>query len=406
MTDNLTGVDYKDLVRQALLPRRLEVINQHAKWIRSHEDRALKFVIDGCELNPYNITPYLEECITSQQHHLWRYLRYLGAIPYSEYVGRRQRFLIRDAGHPNHPVMGIAALGSSIMQLRVRDQWIGWHVDTKLSDEEQLQRRQGKLGQQEIRKLQTTRKTLRRELREVKKQRIAAMADLYVSQAIPPYNELTSGKLLCLMMVSNEVRARFQEKYSGRETHISHRQTSDLVLLVTTSVFGRRSSLYNRLKLRDQLAYIPIGETVGFGTAQICDAEFTAMREYLAEHDKEPSHTFGHGSNWRMRVVRAYHELRRKLEPTTQLETTDALMHGFQRGVYIAPLASNAREYLTGATNSISYYDWPLDDIISWWKERWLEGRMNNLDVMKRVRAFRKETIRVSALIAQPESPL
>src|SRR2546425_11181756 len=34
--------------------------------------------------------------------------------------------LVRDAAAPNHPVVGIAALGSSMAQQTLRDQWIGW----------------------------------------------------------------------------------------------------------------------------------------------------------------------------------------------------------------------------------------------------------------------------------------
>lgn len=33
--------------------------------------------------------------------------------------------LVRDAAAANHPVMGIAALGSAVVQQTVRDEWIG-----------------------------------------------------------------------------------------------------------------------------------------------------------------------------------------------------------------------------------------------------------------------------------------
>ncbi len=395
--------DPKDAIRQALLPRRLEIMGQHAAWIRHHEDSALEHVIDGADLDPGCITPYLEECRSELQHNLWRYLRYYGAIPYSEYVGRRQRFLIRDAGHSGHPVMGIAALGSSIMQLRVRDRWIGWQIDTGLSQEERERRARHELGYKDALALMRERRERNRALREIKKTRIAAVADLYVSQAVPPYNELTAGKLLCLMMVSNEVRALYRAKYAGRLTHIVRREMTELALIVTTSVFGLHSSLYNRLRFRDQLAYIPIGETVGFGTAQVGAAQFQEMRRYLAERDQEPSHVFGSGGNWRMRVIRSYHDLRRKLEPGHALDGNDALLHGHRRGVYVAPLAHNSRAYLIGEDDTLQPYDWPLDELVSWWRERWLRTRMANPEVMARVRAFRKDTYRVSAFI--PDLP-
>lgn len=42
--------------------------------------------------------------------------------------------LIRDAAAPNHPVIGIASLGSSVVQHKVRDMWIGWHPETLVDE--------------------------------------------------------------------------------------------------------------------------------------------------------------------------------------------------------------------------------------------------------------------------------
>jgi hypothetical protein len=394
-----TFMDNKNAIRQALLPHRLEVINQHASWIRRHEPYALDYVIDGNLINPMQIAPYLQECHTDQEHSIWRYLRYYSVMPYSEYVGRRQRFLIRDAGHPDHPIMGITAIGSSVMHLNVRDRWIGWYIDTNLSEEERMQYQCGELSFEECRVRLRTRRERSRNLRGIKMQRIAAIADLYVSQAIPPYNELTAGKLLCLMMLSNEVRDLFHCKYVGRQTEITKREAADLVLLVTTTIFGLRSSLYNRLRFLGQTVYIPVGETSGFGTFQVSEADFLKMRHYLATLDKEPSNAFGKGSNWRMRVIRTYYDLRHKKEPGYENTGNSKLQHGQHRGVFVAPLAYNARAYLTGEDDIINPYDWPIEELVEWWKERWLKARANNPEVMARVRAFRKETLRISELI-------
>jgi len=37
--------------------------------------------------------------------------------------------LVRDAAAPNHPIIGIAALGSAVVQNTARDRWIGWEPD-------------------------------------------------------------------------------------------------------------------------------------------------------------------------------------------------------------------------------------------------------------------------------------
>jgi hypothetical protein len=57
---------------------------------------------------------------------IWRYFRLTWVNEYKSVPGRSVMILIRDAAAPNHPVIGIAALGSSVVQQRVRDELIGW----------------------------------------------------------------------------------------------------------------------------------------------------------------------------------------------------------------------------------------------------------------------------------------
>ncbi|HET9181451.1 MAG TPA: Druantia anti-phage system protein DruA [Candidatus Angelobacter sp.] len=61
---------------------------------------------------------------------IWRYFRHTWANPYNSVPGRSSLFLIRDAAVQNHPVIGIAALASSAVQLAIRDEWIGWNPET------------------------------------------------------------------------------------------------------------------------------------------------------------------------------------------------------------------------------------------------------------------------------------
>lgn len=57
---------------------------------------------------------------------VWRYFRHTWTTEYKSLPGRSISLLIRDAAAPNHPVIGIAALGSSVAQQTCRDEWIGW----------------------------------------------------------------------------------------------------------------------------------------------------------------------------------------------------------------------------------------------------------------------------------------
>ena len=60
---------------------------------------------------------------------IWRYFRYTWAIPYKTMPGRNLFYLVRDAAQPFHPIVGIFALGNSVLNLTVRDDEIGWTVE-------------------------------------------------------------------------------------------------------------------------------------------------------------------------------------------------------------------------------------------------------------------------------------
>lgn len=65
---------------------------------------------------------------------IWRYFRHTWSSAYQSGPGRRMQILIRDRAVEGHPVIGIAALASSVVQLRVRDDWIGWSTSRILSE--------------------------------------------------------------------------------------------------------------------------------------------------------------------------------------------------------------------------------------------------------------------------------
>ena len=80
------------------------------------------------------ISPYIQiadadkicEMTGFQLLDIWRYFRHTWANPYGSVPGRMMPILIRDAAVKFHPVIGIAALSSPVVQLSVRDDWIGW----------------------------------------------------------------------------------------------------------------------------------------------------------------------------------------------------------------------------------------------------------------------------------------
>ncbi len=86
------------------------------------------------------IQPYLQQVTLDGRcehtgfflNDIWRYVRYTWAIPYNSTPGRNMFYLIRDASRPFHPIIGIAALGSSLVQLSARDNVIGWSLQSTL----------------------------------------------------------------------------------------------------------------------------------------------------------------------------------------------------------------------------------------------------------------------------------
>lgn len=65
---------------------------------------------------------------------IWRYFRLTWTNQYTSTPGRTLMVLIRDRAAPSHPVIGIAALGSPIVQLKERDDWIGWQREGFLDE--------------------------------------------------------------------------------------------------------------------------------------------------------------------------------------------------------------------------------------------------------------------------------
>src|SRR3990172_11175690 len=219
----------KNVIKEAMAYSRNEVIDRNVHWIEKHLDLGRANLAVGKDVLKSNICPRIEVCETQEQNDIFRIFRYYWSSPASDYVGRRLRLLIRDDGIKNSPVIGIAALGSSIIHIPDRDEWIGWDINTRTN-------------------------------------RIIYMMDAYVLGAMPPYNYLLGGKLVSYILTSNEVRDLYMTKYANTETLIKKRKASDLALIMTTSLYGQNSSQYNRLVFGKRLLYKPIGTTSRYGT--------------------------------------------------------------------------------------------------------------------------------------------
>lgn len=81
------------------------------------------------------VAPYMQLVVENERDEftgiktseIWRYFRLTWSTPAETTPGRTMQYLIRDAAHPMHAVMGIASLENCAVQITCRDNYIGWN---------------------------------------------------------------------------------------------------------------------------------------------------------------------------------------------------------------------------------------------------------------------------------------
>lgn len=166
----------------------------------------------------------------------------------------------------------------------------------------------------------------------------------------------------------------FSERYGQTTGIISQQQKAARLALVTiTSALGR-SSLYNRLRLRDSqgdplVRLERIGETRGYGHFQLSNDLFERMRQLLIDenHPYANNHAFGQGPNWRFRVIRV---------GLQRLGLDDELIrHGIHREVFAMPMAPGFKEFLCGRAEELTLVRPTIASITSAALQRWILPR-------------------------------
>ena len=333
----------KTVIKTAMSFKRNEILRMNSAWIDRHIETARCNLANGTDVLKSAISPVIEVCKTPQDMALFRIFRYYWSSPYSDYVGRRIKLIIRDAGLSSRPVIGIAALGSPIIHIPERDKFMQWSRHDRVK-------------------------------------RLNYTMDAYVIGALPPYNHLLGGKLISYLLASNEVRNIFREKYKNT-------RFNKLAGIFTTSLYGK-SSQYNRLVFGARPLYHPFGETKGFGTLHIKTETFNAMRNFLEDEGIIIKNEFGDGPSWGMRVIRDAGRL-------LGFNPDDLLTHSFKRQIYFVPLAINSVQFLRGNDRALLYYRQSAKTLTNYWKKRWLNNRRQNSEIIKKVNDFRKELFTV-----------
>ena len=459
------------------------------------------------------IDPYVQPAIAGKRcrftgldlFDVWRYFRHTWTTAYQSTPGRKLFFLIRDRAADCHPVIGIAALGSPIVQLTVRDEWIGWTTDAflkrmaiespegwkrwidtslqalldgiytadfineghlrradlttpttevldrlkalalseraehRLYPQREQHKRAASSHKQWTSKARThlfrskrasglaellrarlnlrqaalwectpadwgqilatgsVRQAVATIIRQVKASHVGVdVMDITVCGAVAPYNHVLGGKLVALMMASPAVRREYQRRYRRAASIIASSMAGRpvirrprLVLLGTTSLYSVAPSQYNRLRMgldtnKDSLAYEPLGQTVGYGSYHFSQETIATLERLLSriQSGRPVNSIFGEGVNPKLRKVRAALD-------AIGLPSNLLLQHGSPRLVYGVVLARNFRDVLLGVKSRPDYL-LPAgaagdQQILDYWRSRWLSGRIRNQEVLKAV---------------------
>ena len=305
----------KEELRAKLIEARQQYLDKNSKRITQIEPKWN--IVQANVPNVEDIEPYIDFCNSNELNDLWWYGRVtVSSAPLSGEVGRRIHYLVRD--RKTDFIIGIVGLASDLT-IPIRDKHIGWTHQNKWA---------GK--------------------------RINYLMNIQHCISTPEFGQYLVGKLCALSTKSKEVQELFINKYKH-----------PLAAMTVTSLYGK-SSLYNRLE-----GFEYLGTTKGFSSVLIPLEVKQKMREDFKKTKGKYAEIYYNedGSvKEKYGVVKGYQKLT-KYADVQRVENF--------RGVYIAPLAINYKEFLCEQTNDLDLTNYKkFDIIVDEWKSRWFEPRL------------------------------
>ena len=299
-------------------------ISNHKKFLANFLCHARDLCSDGHEIVPEDIELELKvvtpESFESRLFFWWNLVWW--SMPYQTAYGRQIRLLIWDKVH-DLP-FGLVQLQSPLLRMGARDDYL--NIPKKSCDYWANM--------------------------SMNAQRIGAL---------PPYNALIGGKMAALTVTSNEVRDTYRKKYQRRETWMEKRILEpNLLFVTTTSAFGK-SSMYDRLRYKDRLAAIMIGQTKGMGTFHVPDSITKDIYLMLQKMNIDTRTGYGHGPSKKIRLLK---------QAFRHLGLKEFYAHGIRRDVYLFPLAKNLENVIHKKKRPL-WFNRPFREIADYWKARW-----------------------------------
>jgi hypothetical protein len=245
----------------------------------------------------------------------WNDLRMLiSSMEFTKNPGRNIKAFVKD--RVTGKLLGVISLGSDVVSVKVRDEYIGWSKDNKFKD--------GKLNN------------------------IGMGTSIIATQPFG-YNFL-GGKLMAALTTSPTFRDEWYKKYNDV-----------LCGIHTTALYGA-SSMYNGIP-----HFKTLGETAGMVSIKPDDSEYKPWLQWVKEIDYDfYLHSIDATGPKQVMLKRIFKEIGVK---QTQFQ------HGFKRGVYLALFHENGKEYLCSQIQKESLklrdkFATGDDYTIKWWKDK------------------------------------
>jgi hypothetical protein len=323
----LRGYD-KEALQYAHCLAKAERLSIRADFIRRFSPLAASLIPDGREIDVQRIEPVLVEVhpnsIEEEYYRWWNLVWW--SLPYERAYGRQMRYIVIDVYH--HAVIGLIGLQSPILSWNVRDECLGFD-------------------------------------REERDYWINQSMNAQRLGAVPPYNYLLGGKLVALLLTSDEIRNRFYTKYANQETVMSGRILPARLLFITTTGAYGKSSVYQRLKYEGIAVSEFLGYSRGSGSFHITNDLYQDLIAYLDKHGVVTTRGYGAGPSRKLRLIDTALQM---------LGFQNGAEHGINRGVYLFPMVKNLCQVIQLGERP-HWHHRPSNELSEFWKERWAVPR-------------------------------
>jgi len=251
----------------------------------------------------------------TQDNETWTLLRQgISSMEFVANPGRNQKYFVKDK--KTNKYLGVICMGSDVVSIKVRDEFIGWTKENKLDD--------------------------------AKLQHTAIGTSIIATQPLG-YNFL-GGKLVSALVTCSTIRDKWKESYN---------QT--LAGITTTALYGVHSQ-YNGIP-----HWKTLGETAGQINLKPDDSIYLVWNQWLKENYPEEHHKAVTATGPKNNVInRIFKHLGMKAKD---------YQHGFKRGVYFADIYENGKEFFRSNIEEKDLimkekYQLDYDRIINWWKPK------------------------------------